>query len=79
MLGGGGVLAHRGSYAPVDGVVAVAAPVRVPERLEAGPLLPRRRARARLPDRASREALTVYLDAAALLVAALSALLKPPA
>jgi hypothetical protein len=35
------------------------------------------RARARLSDRAAREALTVYLDAAALLVAALVALLHP--
>ena len=35
------------------------------------------RARARLPDRAAREALTLYLDAASLLVAALVALLHP--
>ncbi len=35
------------------------------------------RARARLTDRAAREALTVYLDAAALLLAALVALLHP--
>jgi hypothetical protein len=35
------------------------------------------RARARLPDRAAREALTVYLDAAALLLAGLVALLHP--
>ena len=34
-------------------------------------------ARARLPDRAAREALTVYLDAASLLLAALVALLHP--
>jgi hypothetical protein len=34
-------------------------------------------ARRRLPDRAAREALTVYLDAAALLLAALVALLHP--
>jgi hypothetical protein len=34
-------------------------------------------ARRRLPDRAGREALTVYLDAAALLAAALVALLHP--
>jgi hypothetical protein len=34
-------------------------------------------ARSRLPDRASREALTVYLDAASLLTAALVALLHP--
>jgi hypothetical protein len=35
------------------------------------------RARARLPDRTAREALTVYLDAAALVFAALVALLHP--
>ena len=35
------------------------------------------RARARLPDRAAREALTLYLDAASLLLAALVALLHP--
>jgi hypothetical protein len=35
------------------------------------------RARKRLPDRSAREALTVYLDAASLLVAALVALLHP--
>jgi hypothetical protein len=34
-------------------------------------------ARARLPDRAAREALTLYLDAASLLLAALVALLHP--
>jgi hypothetical protein len=35
------------------------------------------RARVRLPDRAAREALTVYLDAASLVLAALVALLHP--
>ncbi|MGA2164809.1 MAG: hypothetical protein ABSH36_10105 [Solirubrobacteraceae bacterium] len=35
------------------------------------------RARTRLPDRAAREALTIYLDAASLVVAALVALLHP--
>jgi Domain of unknown function (DUF4126) len=35
------------------------------------------RARARLPDRAAREALTVYLDAASLVLAVLVALLHP--
>jgi hypothetical protein len=35
------------------------------------------RARGRLPDRAAREALTIYLDAASLVVAALAALLHP--
>jgi Domain of unknown function (DUF4126) len=41
----------------------------------AGPVIAR--ARRRLPDRAAREALTVYLDAASLLAAALVALLHP--
>jgi hypothetical protein len=41
----------------------------------AGPLIAR--ARARLPDRAAREALTLYLDAASLVLAALVALLHP--
>lgn len=40
-----------------------------------GPVIAR--ARKRLPDRGAREALTVYLDAASLLVAALVALLPP--
>jgi hypothetical protein len=40
-----------------------------------GPIIAR--ARKRLPDRSAREALTVYLDAASLLVAALVALLHP--
>ncbi len=40
-----------------------------------GPVIAR--ARTRLPDRAAREALTVYLDAASLLLAALVALLHP--
>ncbi len=40
-----------------------------------GPVIAR--ARKRLPDRGAREALTVYLDAASLLVAALVALLHP--
>jgi hypothetical protein len=35
------------------------------------------RARRRLPDRGAREALTLYLDSAALVVAALTALLHP--
>jgi Domain of unknown function (DUF4126) len=41
----------------------------------AGPVITR--ARARLPDRAAREALTVYLDAASLVLAAAVALLHP--
>jgi hypothetical protein len=41
----------------------------------AGPVIAR--ARKRLPDRGAREALTVYLDSAALLLAALVALLHP--
>jgi hypothetical protein len=40
-----------------------------------GPVIAR--ARARLPDRAAREALTVYLDAASLVLAALVALIHP--
>jgi len=44
-------------------------------RLVVGPLLAG--ARTRLPDRAAREALTVYLDGAALLLAALVTLLHP--
>ncbi len=44
-------------------------------QLASGPVIAG--ARGRLPDRAAREALTVYLDAAALLVAALVALLHP--
>jgi hypothetical protein len=40
-----------------------------------GPVIAR--ARARLPDRAAREALTVYLDAAAVVLAAVVALLHP--
>jgi hypothetical protein len=35
------------------------------------------RARARLPDRGAREALTIYLDSASLLLAALVALVHP--
>jgi hypothetical protein len=41
----------------------------------AGPVIAR--ARARLPDRAAREALTIYLDAASLVLAAAVALLHP--
>jgi hypothetical protein len=44
-------------------------------RYAAGPVVTR--ARARLPDRAAREALTVYLDAASLVLAAAVALLHP--
>jgi Domain of unknown function (DUF4126) len=44
-------------------------------QLVVGPVLAG--ARTRLPDRAAREALTLYLDAAALLLAALVALLHP--
>jgi hypothetical protein len=44
-------------------------------RYAAGPVITR--ARARLPDRAAREALTVYLDAASLVLAAAVALLHP--
>jgi hypothetical protein len=44
-------------------------------RYAAGPVITR--ARVRLPDRAAREALTVYLDAASLVLAAAVALLHP--
>jgi hypothetical protein len=46
----------------------------VAQRASAPPIV---RARRRLPDRGAREALTLYLDSAALLVAALVALLHP--
>jgi hypothetical protein len=68
-----GTLAAHGdaSWPGVLGGLAVAGLV----QRAVGPLVVR--ARARLADRASREALTVYLDAAALLLAGLVALLHP--
>jgi hypothetical protein len=68
-----GTLAAHGdaSWPGVLGGLAVAGVV----QRAVGPLIVR--ARARLADRASREALTVYLDAAALVVAGLVALLHP--
>ncbi|MCW3057823.1 MAG: hypothetical protein JWO21_1792 [Solirubrobacterales bacterium] len=68
-----GTLAAHGdaSWPGVLGGLAVAGLV----QRAVGPLIVR--ARARLADRASREALTVYLDAAALLLAGLVALLHP--
>jgi hypothetical protein len=68
-----GTLAAHGdaSWPGVLGGLAVAGLV----QRAIGPLIVR--ARARLADRASREALTVYLDAAALLLAGLVALLHP--
>ncbi|MGO9249437.1 MAG: hypothetical protein ACLP7W_12765 [Solirubrobacteraceae bacterium] len=54
----------------VGGILAAALAQRA-----SGPVIAR--ARTRLPDRAAREALTVYLDAAAVVTAALVALLHP--
>lgn len=77
-LGAGAVLfagtlsAHGDLVWPglVGGLLAAALAQRA-----SGPVLAR--ARLRLPDRGAREALTVYLDAASLLLAALVALLPP--
>ena len=77
-VGAGGVLfagtlcGHGKAWWPglIGGILAAALAQRA-----AGPVLAR--ARARLPDRAAREALSLYLDAAALLAAALVALLHP--
>jgi hypothetical protein len=77
-LGAGGVLfagtlcAHGDKWWPgLIGGIALAA---LAQRAT-GPVV--LRARGRLPDRAAREALSLYLDAAALLTAALVALLHP--
>jgi hypothetical protein len=77
-LGAGGVLfagtlcAHGDAWWPgLIGGIAVGA---LAQRAS-GPVV--LRARTRLPDRAAREALSLYLDAAALLAAALVALLHP--
>jgi hypothetical protein len=77
-LGSGAVLfagtlaAHHDAWWP--GLIGGSATAALAQRSTA-PLIAR--ARSRLTDRAAREALTVYLDAAALLVAALTALLHP--
>jgi hypothetical protein len=72
VLFGGTLAAHGDSAWP--GIVAAFAVVGLAQRAS-GPVIAR--ARKRLPDRGAREALTVYLDSAALLLAALVALLHP--
>ncbi len=69
----GGTLAAHGDAA-WPGIVAAFAVVGLAQRAT-GPVVAR--ARKRLPDRAAREALTLYLDSAALLLAALVAVLHP--
>lgn len=68
-----GTLAAHGD-SPWPGVLAGFLVVGLAQRLS-GPVITR--ARRRLPGRASREAVTLYLDAGAMLVAALTALLHP--
>src|SRR5437764_1002143 len=63
---------HRDAWWP--GLVAGAAAAAL-ARAAVGPIVSG--ARSRLPDRAAREALTVYLDGASLALAALVALLHP--
>ena len=72
LLFAGTLAAHGDAWWPglIGGAAAAALALRA-----SGPVIAR--ARERLPDRASREALTVYLDAVALLLAALVALLHP--
>jgi hypothetical protein len=72
LLFGGTLAAHGDPSWPglIGGVLAAGLAQRA-----CGPLIAR--ARARLPDRGAREALTVYLDSASLLLAALVALLHP--
>jgi len=72
LLFAGTLAAHRDASWPglLGGLAAVALATNA-----AGPVITR--ARARLPDRAAREALIVYLDAASLVLAALVALLHP--
>jgi hypothetical protein len=69
----GGTLAAHGDAA-WPGIVAAFAVVGLAQRAS-GPVIAR--ARKRLPDRGAREALTLYLDSASLLVAALVSLLHP--
>jgi len=68
-----GTLAAHGD-SPWPGILAGFLAVGLGQRAS-GPVIAR--ARQRLPDRGAREALTVYLDAASLLLAALVALLPP--
>jgi hypothetical protein len=72
LLFAGTLAAHNDAWWPglIGGLVAVWLAQRA-----AGPVIAR--ARRRLPDRAAREALTLYLDAAALALAGLVALLHP--
>jgi hypothetical protein len=72
LLFAGTLAAHGDAWWPglLGGAAAAALALRA-----SGPIVTG--ARARLPDRAAREALTIYLDAAALLFAALVCLLHP--
>jgi hypothetical protein len=72
LLFAGTLAAHGDAWWPglLGGLLVVALAQRAVGPVFAG-------ARARLPDRGAREALTLYLDAAALLAAALVALLHP--
>ena len=72
VLFAGTLCAHEDAWWPglIGGILVAALAQRA-----TGPVV--LRARNRLPDRASREALSLYLDAAALLAAALVALLHP--
>lgn len=69
----GGTLAAHGDT-PWPGLLGGLAAVGLAQRASAPVIV---RARARLSDRSAREALTIYLDSAALLLAALVALLYP--
>jgi Domain of unknown function (DUF4126) len=69
----GGTLAAHGD-SPWPGILVAFAVVGLAQRAS-GPVIAR--ARKRLPDRGAREALTIYLDAASLAVAALVALFHP--
>jgi hypothetical protein len=72
LLFAGTLAAHGDAWWPglIGGAAGAALALRA-----SGPVIAR--ARERLPDRAAREALTVYLDGVALLLAALVALLHP--
>jgi drug/metabolite transporter (DMT)-like permease len=72
LLFAGTLAAHGDAWWPglIGGAAAAALGLRASGPIVLG-------ARSRLPDRAAREALTIYLDAAALLLAALVALLHP--
>jgi hypothetical protein len=72
LLFAGTLAAHGDAWWPglIGGAAAAALGLRASGPVVLG-------ARSRLPDRAAREALTIYLDAAALLLAALVALLHP--